>query len=319
MVVVSGLRLEVTPVDLPPVPPLPARRSYRIRVYGQGLEGWGEVCCPSPLSPAYEAVFHDLVRRFPTQVLTLSGEGVDGLPVLPAPVHWAVESALLDALARREGRPLAALLSARISPVRVWAWGGEVGAQAWPAYHTAMERGFSVIKYKLVHLKADLRHLARMLRGRTGPDLWLDANRRFPLQVWRHTEEFTKMLPLRGVEEPVQEQLPAVEALPFPVWLDESVLDPGVLDERLRTPIAGVVLKPARVGTWRELRRRVARIREAGKAVVLTHLLEGRIGRLHALHRAAALGLPGPHGLHLKGGGPVWTVSDGPGIGEVMP
>ncbi len=314
-----GLRLDVVPVNLAPVPPLPSRRSFIVHVHGHGMEGWGEICC-EPFSPSrYDVVLQEWIRQFPSWVLTLTGDGVQGLPGAPSPVVWGVESALLDALARREDRPLATLLASRVSPVQVWAWGGEVREGAWRAYQTAREQGYSVIKYKLRRLKEDLRHLARMLRGRTGPELWLDANGHFALQAWRHMEVFTQTLPLRGVEEPCASWEQGCAALPFPVWLDESVVDPEALMERLHSPIAGVVLKPARLGSWQELKHRVERIRSAGKAVVLTHVLEGNIGRLHALHRAAALGLPGPHGLHLPDGEPVWAVGDAPGIGEVNP
>jgi o-succinylbenzoate synthase len=82
------------------------------------------------------------------------------------------------------------------------------------------------------------------------------------------------------------------------IALDEEVRG---ADDLARAVAAGaadaVVLKPAWLGGWDATTALAEAARLAGLAVVLSSALGSAIERLHAAHLAAALALPGPHGL----------------------
>jgi L-alanine-DL-glutamate epimerase-like enolase superfamily enzyme len=99
-------------------------------------------------------------------------------------------------------------------------------------------------------------------------------------------------------EEDVAALIALSSASPIPIAADEILLDPRAADLVLAQRAAAVlILKPALLGGPSITLDLAGRSREAGLSPVITTALDAAIGRLGALHLAAALGLTRPCGL----------------------
>lgn len=272
-----------------------------------GITGWGD-CAPLPSSGAagHERVFGAL------QALATQFAGSDEAAALAQAralampeIHWALETALFDIEAKRQGVPLASLLGAeREAPVPVNAALGALDAGSGERAQAALAQGFQTGKVKvgLADVNREIDALRAVSRA-TGYKLRLrlDANRAWSARDAQHFLTAVADLPIDGVEEPLAAPtLPELSclqhALPYAIAVDESLAELGadaLFDARA---VRRLVLKPARIGGLRATLALAARARAAGMETVITSVVDSAIGVTAAAHVAAAL--PGPaHGL----------------------
>jgi len=236
--------------------------------------------------------------------------------------RFAIETALLDAMAHERGVPLAALLA--LLP------GGHGGSPP-PAAHRRIPRvplaavvddpegarrafaaGIRCFKLKLT---ADdpLARAIDIAAAAPGVRLRIDANRAWPRDEVPDRLAALAALPVDYVEEPCRDthQLLAT-SLPCKLALDESLaeLTPDQLAAALRSPgLAAIVLKPALIGGLAAALVLAAQARRAGVAAIVSHALEGPIGTAACAEFALALGGPHAAGLAAHAAIAGWAIS----------
>lgn len=305
------------------------RRGWVLRLEdGEGLAGYGEA---APL-PGFGGGDPDRVRAGLTALAQgLAAEGAEGradtpeavaallgrlAPLAPeAPAALAaLDLALCDLAARRAELPLARWLAggpARESvPVNATV-GALPPAEVGAAVARARSRGFSAVKLKLGDRDAEL-DLARVAAAREagGPEVALrgDVN-----GAWDEARARRRLAALEGqglafVEQPV----PAAEIAALarlreesgvPLAADEALLEPDGPARVLAAEAADLlVLKPALLGGPSAALELARRAEAQGLGCVVTSALDGAVGRVGALHLAAAL--PSlPHACGLATGG----------------
>ncbi|HHH45947.1 MAG TPA: o-succinylbenzoate synthase [Thiotrichales bacterium] len=225
------------------------------------------------------------------------------LQELTPSTRMALECALLDLAASRAGLPLYRLLNPNASgAIEVNAAAGELDEDVEARLHALAGEGYGIAKIKLG--LAPVRKEAARLRGLAVPEgmmLRLDANRAWSDEAFGILVETLAGLPVEGLEEPLANPDPQrlrewQARLPFPLALDESLLDRyrGVPPEAL--PVARVVLKPSRMGGLLPALDYARAASAADRSVVFTSALEGPVGLAAILHLAAAWNT-GVHGL----------------------
>ncbi len=216
----------------------------------------------------------------------------------------ALETALLEARARRAGLPLARWLSeeARAAvPVNAIVTARSVAAAVGEA-RAAMAAGFRAVKLKVGGTETEAAEVERVaaVRAAVGPEvrLRLDAN-----GAWTAERAIRLLQRLASEEiELVEQPVPAddLEGLarvrrraPVPVAADEAVTGPEAARRILKLEAAdALVLKPPVTGGI-ALAREIAELAaERGCAVIVTSAFEAGVGLAAALHLAASL--PGP-------------------------
>lgn len=244
----------------------------------------------------------------------------------PAPAaRFAIETALLDALARERGISLAALLRSPVAPDPATARahvgtppnaagnrgtlaGAELSAQRDPriplsavvddpdAARRAFAAGIRCFKIK-VGADDDLDRVLAIASAAPGATLRIDANR-----SWPRAEAAGRLaalaalasLPIEYVEEPCADAHRLLSApLSCKLALDESLamLAQDELEAALHSPqLAAVVLKPTLLGGLSTALALAERARRAGVAAIVSHGLEGPIGTAACAELALALG-----------------------------
>lgn len=206
---------------------------------------------------------------------------------------FALETALLDALAQHRRVPLAALLAptpaARVPVNAVVASLDEAAA--------AYARGVRCFKVKLgSDTASDAALLAALRRGWPQVSLRADANRGWPPAEVGERLRALAPAGLEYVEEPcagLAARLAGGERWPVPVALDESLaeLEPELLAEAVRAPdLAALVLKPTALGGLNAALALAELALTAGKRAVTTHALEGPVGTAACAELGRALG-----------------------------
>lgn len=249
------------------------RRGWRVEIDG----GAGEASPLPGVSVESHAEVGEALRRH------LAGEPVD----LPPSARFAIDTAELDAAARRAGASIAALLGAAPgSALR----GSELGldpgrdcrcakikvgpAAAWPEQRAAIDA--------LLERRPDLR-IRLDFNGSLAPG---DAARiagEIAAAGW----------PLDFVEDPTPfDQLPE---LPVPIAVDAAV--PRLREAIADSPAAVAVLKPALIGGLRETLALARRLAAAGLTPIASHLLDGPIALRACGELARAIGGPLAHGV----------------------
>jgi o-succinylbenzoate synthase len=294
----------------------PARPSLWIEVKdAEGATGWGEA---SPLPPfsrddveacarALEALFPRLARV--DEALAI-GPAIHAafapiradLEATPT-ARFALETALLDLLARRRGLSVAALLgggsSAIEAPVNALLIADPPGDLVARAAALA-DLGYPAIKIKL-RARDDAgfdRELAALhaVRARLPApfELRLDPNGAWSIDEARRRLNALAPIAPRYVEQPVAAaDLLDLGRCAVPWAADESLANAADHPRLLRDPgCAAFVLKPAILGSLVVARELALLARAHGKQAVVTHLFDGPI----ALAAAAelALSLPAP-------------------------
>ncbi len=203
--------------------------------------------------------------------------------------RFAIETALLAALASRRCCSIADLLSdppARALPVAVVVDTPEDA-------RVAVEAGARTLKIK-VDRDGDLDRVLAIAVAAPGIRLRLDANRTWPRARVRERLFVLAELPIEFIEEPcIDAHTLLGEPLACPIALDESLptLSPALIDAALASPgLAALVLKPTLLGGFAPSLALGLLARLAGKAVVITHCLEGPVGTAACAELALALG-----------------------------
>ena len=284
----------------------------RVRTEG-GVDGWGE--CVAPTWPGYSSEYVDacvplirdhLLPRVWTVTDAVAAKAAMG-PVRGHPMSKAaVETAVLDAQLREEGRPLAAYLGAVRDRVDC---GVSVGIptedEADPMGSLLAEVGEYVdAGYRRIKLKIqpgwDLDPVARVRERWPAMPLQVDANaayRRDDLPHLAQLDAYDLLL----VEQPLPEDdlighARLAQLMRTPVCLDESVVSVAGADTAIALGAAGVInIKPGRVGGYLESIAIHDLCRSAGVPVWCGGMLETGIGRAANLALAALPGftLPG--------------------------
>jgi o-succinylbenzoate synthase len=289
---------------------LSERRGWLVRLTTtQGIAGFGE-CAPLPASGTEDAVSASEGLQEALQRCL----GADPLAMLSRLGLWrdrpaarcAVETALLDVLARQAALPLARWLNPKASGrVRVNAALGAIDAGLASRVSQAIAQGFKVLKLKagVQDLDTELRRLCVLSRTLPpGVRLRLDANRAWGEEQALEAVRTLSRLPIESLEEPLR--VPEAAPLrrlqgmaPWPIALDES-LRPGSASAWLAAaPVRRLILKPMVQGGVLCAFELAQEAQRRGLECVVTTTLDGAAGVSAAAHLAAALGAGGTHGL----------------------
>jgi o-succinylbenzoate synthase len=266
---------------------------------GDGHFGLGEA---APL-PGYSTdTLEDAVRA----LRTLPGAGWSLPAGAPPSARAALETALLDLLARRAARPAWALLAHHgeapaippPSPRAVSLWLPVDPARALVAVEAALGRGIRAFKVKLEPASEAGLLTLRTLRERYGSAISLtaDANRSLGRADLERLLPPLRKLALAWLEEPSRE--PIETPLGVPLALDES-MQAGAPDfSRARSAgVAAIMLKPTTLGGLEPCLRLAAAAASQGIVGVASHTLEGPVGFMACAALALALGADRAHGL----------------------
>ena len=266
---------------LAPVRGVSEREGFVVRIEESGRTGLGEASIvpevgTEPLEAAREAL-----GRAPLRL-----DELDALAGTPAARH-AVELALLDLAAQREGVPLAKLLEARaagsvaVSALLVERAACGLAREA----AAAVAAGFRTVKLKL---GADDDYVrAAVVRDSVGPSVRLrvDANAAWTAEQALRMLRTLAPLGIELCEQPTAD-LAGLEDSPVAIAADEQVATDL---EGALARASVLVLKPMALGGVLPALRLAARARGLGKRVVVTTSLDGAIARAGAAHLAAAL------------------------------
>jgi O-succinylbenzoate synthase len=276
-----------------------------VRVESEGLAGWGE--CASPSDPYYcpetvETCWHLLEDFLGPLVLGREWDDIDGLVACYRLVkgnHFAragLEMACWDLLARREGKPLAALLGGTRAEIES---GVSLGIENDPAALFDQIDRYKEEGYRRVKLKVAPGHdveVVRLVRERY-PDLPLqvDANSAYTLDdlpTLKRLDAFGLLL----IEQPLAhddiiDHARLQAALETPVCLDESIHSAEDARKALDLGACRVInIKVSRVGGLREAKRVHDVCRARGVPVWCGGMHEFGVGRAA---NVAVASLPG--------------------------
>ncbi|MFK7989486.1 MAG: mandelate racemase/muconate lactonizing enzyme family protein [Sandaracinaceae bacterium] len=279
------------------------RNSVRLYVNdGDGHIGLGEAAPLPGWSPESSREAEDAIACFPwPDEPPLEVEEIDALvsriPETIPSARYAVESALTSLAASILSVPLWAMWAEEVEPhpLSPVLFGSDDFAVK-RAAREALAHEVNAVKMKVgVRPETVEDALLREVRGIVGPmELRLDANRSIAPDALEETLERLAAHDPVFLEEPCAlEHVLALEHTPFPLAIDESLLDDpeGTLDRALECDhIGAVILKPSLLGGVRRCRALAETARKAGRAVVVSHLMEGIIGRCTAAHLALAIG-----------------------------
>lgn len=267
-----------------------------------GVTGYGEA---APLE-AYDGLNIERVARALERYRPVLAEshGMNGAQLidacrrvadLPAALA-AIDLALWDRAGRREGKPIAALLTnspAPYVPVNATLSALDRAGVAEQAAR-AVTDGFECLKVK-VGMGDDAGRVAAA-RAAAGPDvaLRLDANGAWSVEEAVRAINALSPAGLELVEEPAH-GLQAVrevrERVAVRVAIDETAAEPGALGAGVAD---AVCLKISRCGGIAGLVAAATLVRASGAEVYLASSLDGPLGVAAAVHAAAALASHGP-------------------------
>lgn len=311
--------VELRSIELPLVAPFrtsfgteTTRAALLVRVVTPDAHGWGE--CVAMADPLYSSEYifaaADVLRRFLVPALAAAGDTLTAAGVAPALARFrghrmakaALETAVLDAQLRAEGRSLARELGAVRDRV---ACGVSVGImdcvpQLLDAVGGYLDAGYLRIKLK-IEPGWDVEPVAAV-RDRFGDDILLqvDANGAYSRADARHLARLDAF-DLLLLEQPLDEEdvlghADLARLVRTPICLDESITSARSAADAIRLGACAIVnIKPGRVGGYLEARRVHDVCTAAGVPVWCGGMLETGIGRAANLALAALPGftLPG--------------------------
>lgn len=277
---------------------------------GEGRTGYGDCSPPPSSSPQAQAQARgslaQITGSWPGRDLESALAGLDAEPDVYPAARCAMETALLDLLARHQGLPLAIWLDPSAGrEVLLNASLGRLDPDVMGRAQAAQALGYPVLKAKVgvFPVEDELRRLRALARGLPREArLRLDANGAWNV---REAERFVaglSNLPVDALEEPLADPTPeAFRALQqeaaFALALDESLPLWLAQHGAQALQVRRWVLKPMRLGG---LRRCLALARDgarAGVETVITTTVDSAAGVLACLHLAAALDNGLAHGL----------------------
>jgi len=286
------------------------RRIVLVQVQSDGLSGWGEVTAGE--GPYYNPETTDtswlILSKFIEPLV--SGASLDsprGLPALLAPIRGhemakaAVENALWDIEAQRQGVPLATLLGGTRTEI---ACGVSIGIQPSPealndVIHRELADGYQRIKIKIKPAK-DLEFIQAVRKQFAGIRLMVDANSAYRLEDAAHLKHFDEF-GLMMIEQPLAwddifDHSRLQSQLRTPVCLDESIHNVHHANAALQIGACRVInIKLGRVGGHSEARSIQELCRSRNIPVWCGGMLESGIGRAHNIAMSSLEGfvLPG--------------------------
>jgi len=232
--------------------------------------------------------------------------------ITPAPAaRFAIETALLSALAQHTRTSIAALLAPLTRPARPSApnvFGpmpqaelrNNVVVDTADEAIAAVALGAPCLKLK-APAPADLDRVRRIARAVPGIPLRIDANCGWPRDEVRTLLASLAHLPIDYVEEPcIDAHTLLAEPLLVRIALDESLIDLTRSDfaRALESPhLAALVLKPTLLGGFARCIELASAAHRHGIAPVVTHALEGPVGTAACRELARAIGADVPVGL----------------------
>ena len=256
---------------------------------------------PDTASECHSALVNMRWPQTPPQTWAEIREVVQAIPRRLPAARFAAESALGSLAAAIRGVPMHALWEEEVSALPVAL--GLFAADGFGVRRLAREaavRGAQAVKVKVGTLPQNVEdELLRDVRSIVGDvELRLDANGCLDTEdLPRALERFAE-LNVSFLEEPCAlEHIEALSDVPFPLAVDESLApDPERrLERALACPHVGaIVLKPTLLGGLARCHRLARVAREAGRRVVVSHLLEGCIARAAHGHLALAIAASGP-------------------------
>ena len=289
------------------------RRGMVLRLFDDaGNVGQGEASplpgySPEDLPSARAALAREPWRRLATidasaPLIPQVRHAVDGIDEgLPA-ARFALETALLDLIGQRTGRPLWVLLGTGepAGPVPLSCSVSTHDARhAVESARRAVEKGAAAVKVKVgADWEAEM-GLLRALRRELGADVRLrvDANQSFEAGVLLGRLLELASLGVEMVEEPCATHvLESLDRSPVPIALDESLQGPRGPALLSRLGAAGVVryviLKPTTLGGLSACLDIARHARATGAEPIVTHTFDGPIALAAAC--ALAVALPPP-------------------------
>lgn len=291
----------------------PERRSWLVQLQGDGVCGYGEAAPLPDFSKESEVEVQAALEHAQNQELEAltrnpasasRGDTMATLPALstaPASVRFALQSAWLDRLGQRLGRPVWQLLSRDddgphpgLSAVQP-----RPAAQLFSLTQSPPETALGAcssapaLKAKIGRdLPAELQQL-RLLRPLWQRPLRLDANGSLGPN-WESTLRKLAAFDPEFVEEPRPiADLGEPRALPCPIAFDESLRDaaPAAVEAWLRTgSVRALVLKPMLLGDLAQVHEWVLLARRYGVACIFSHLFDGSVAMATYQHLALAWG-----------------------------
>jgi o-succinylbenzoate synthase len=261
----------------------------------RGIIGLGEA---APLPGMSRDTLDDAARaiaafigRAPFEVADRDAAFGHAAGVASPAARFAIETALLDALARERSVTLAALLRPPGVPaVQAVALAAVVDDA--DAARRAYADGIRCFKVK-VGADDDAARVHAISAAVPAATLRIDANRAWPRDQLAARVAAFAYPGIAYIEEPCRETHLVLDGRAGGRFaLDESLgeLTPDELDAALRRPsLAALVLKPTLLGGMSAVLALVARVRNAGVAPVLSHGLEGPIGTAACAELALAV------------------------------
>ncbi len=260
-----------------------------------------------------------------------------------AVLHAGIELAVLDALSRAAGQPLAQTLKgdrfggiSESVPVQYTLGALEIG-ETCRRVSEAAGAGYTVCKLKVgaASAREDLERVEAVLERCPGMRFRLDANGAWSVET---AMAMLRRLPAERVElveQPVDRKsfkrlLDAWDGQGPGIAADESCVNRDDAMQCLEDGrVSALVIKPAALGGLLAASRLIECALDSGVDVIISNLMESAVGRMAAAHLASAWPqLPGPHGLAtgswlardlLDGGEQIvdarLQLPDGPGIG----
>ncbi|ONI77665.1 o-succinylbenzoate synthase [Kribbella sp. ALI-6-A] len=287
------------------------RDALLVRVVSTEAEGWGE--CVAMAGPLYSSEYvdaaADVLRRFFVPALA-AVDRLDAIGVAPALEKFhghrmakaALETAVLDAELRAEGRPLARELGAVHDRVPCGVSVGIMSSigELLDAVGNYLDEGYLRIKLK-IQPGWDIEPVAAV-RERFGDEILLqvDANTAYAVSDARHLARLDPF-DLLLIEQPLDEEdiLGHAELsrhLKTPVCLDESITSARAAAAAISLGACSIInIKPGRVGGYLEARRIHDVCQSHGIPVWCGGMLETGLGRAANVALAALPGftLPG--------------------------
>ncbi|KAB1188493.1 MULTISPECIES: o-succinylbenzoate synthase [Haloferax] len=278
------------------------REGILVAVEMGGTTGVGEAT-PLPGWTESLAECRDVLESVGDPQTALDDGTLDETPA----ARYAVSLALADATARAENRPLASTLATRShTSLPVNATLGDAGVESTvEAAVDAVSTGFDCLKLKVGarSLDDDIDRL-RAVRDAVGPDVSLRADANGAWDRWTADRflDAVEPLNLEYLEQPLPaEELDGHAVLrrlhDTPLAIDESLA--AVSPERAIASNAADVLvcKPMALGGPDRVLSVAERAHDVGVDVVVTTTIDAVVGRVGALHVAAAVPGERAHGL----------------------
>ncbi len=286
------------------------RRIVLVRAEANGVTGWGEVTCGE--APFYnyetpETAWHILRDFLIPWTIKKTWRAASEVAACFRPIRGhnmakaALENALWDIEAQREGVPLASLVGGTLQEIPC---GVSIGIQntveeLLEKIATEVAAGYQRIKVK-VKPGWDVEVLARIREKFPRIALMADANSAYKLRDLAHLKEFDRFN-LMMIEQPLGwddlwDHAELQRELSTPICLDESIHSPDDARKAIEMRAGRIInIKLGRVGGFTAARAVHDVCRENNIPVWCGGMLESGIGRAHNIALSALPGfiLPG--------------------------